>query len=90
MIDLCPAIHLINSTTLPLTQPKYHTKQKIQKSLQHTIPFYTQFKSLKRIHILDLIPPKPKHLKQFHYIPSLTNLTTNPIQLRPAIPSKQT
>ena len=51
MIDLWPAIDLINSTSVRLTEGKYDSKEKMEKSVEDSIRFYSQFKCVKRIHI---------------------------------------
>ena len=44
MIDLWPAIDLINSTSVRLTEGKYDSKEKMEKSVEDSIRFYSQFK----------------------------------------------
>ena len=90
MIDLWPAIDLINSTSVRLTEGKYDTKEKMEKSVEDSIRFYSQFKCVKRIHIVDLIGAKAKEVKEFDYIRSLRKVTTKPIEVGGGIRSKQT
>ena len=90
MIDLWPAIDLINSTSVRLTEGKYDSKEKMEKSVEDSIRFYSQFKCVKRIHIVDLIGAKAKEVKEFDYIRSLRKLTTKPIEVGGGIRSKQT
>ena len=67
MIDLWPAIDLINSTSVRLTEGKYDSKEKMEKSVEDSIRFYSQFKCVKRIHIVDLIGAKAKEVKEFEH-----------------------
>ena len=52
-------------------------QKKNGKSVEDSIRFYSQFKCVKRIHIVDLIGAKAKEVK-FDYIRSLRKLTTKP------------
>ena len=71
MIDLWPAIDLINSTSVRLTEGKYDSKEKMEKSVEDSIRFYSQFKCVKRIHIVDLIGAKAKEVKRIRLHPFL-------------------
>ena len=62
----------------------------MEKSVEDSIRFYSQFKCVKRIHIVDLIGAKAKEVKEFDYIRSLRKLTTKPIEVGGGIRSKQT
>ncbi|MEQ6087507.1 1-(5-phosphoribosyl)-5-((5-phosphoribosylamino)methylideneamino)imidazole-4-carboxamide isomerase [Staphylococcus saccharolyticus] len=90
MIELWPAIDLINSTSVRLTEGKYTSEEKVEKTVEESIQFYSQFECVTRIHIIDLIGAKTKEATEFNYIQSLRKLTLKPIEVGGGIRSKQT
>ena len=53
MIKLWPAIDLINATSVRLTEGKYGSEEKMTRSAEESIAFYSKFESVNRIHIVD-------------------------------------
>ncbi|MDI9230685.1 1-(5-phosphoribosyl)-5-((5-phosphoribosylamino)methylideneamino)imidazole-4-carboxamide isomerase [Staphylococcus caprae] len=81
MIELWPAIDLINSTSVRLTEGKYESEEKMERSVEDSIEFYSQFESVKRIHIVDLIGAKAKEARELDYIKTLRGRTHKPIEV---------
>ncbi|UMT75678.1 1-(5-phosphoribosyl)-5-((5-phosphoribosylamino)methylideneamino)imidazole-4-carboxamide isomerase [Staphylococcus roterodami] len=88
MIELWPAIDLIGSTSVRLTEGKYDSEEKMSRSAEESIAYYSQFESVKRIHIVDLIGAKAQHAREFDYIKSLRMLTTKDIEVGGGIRTK--
>ena len=55
MIEIWPAIDLIDNKSVRLTEGDYGTKEEMQRTPQEAIAFYAQFEQVKRIHIVDLM-----------------------------------
>lgn len=81
MIEIWPAIDLIDSTSVRLTEGKYETKESMTRTAEEAITFYSKFKSVTRIHIVDLIGAKNKQPVEQNYIEKLVKLTTLPIEV---------
>lgn len=81
MIELWPAIDLIGSTSVRLTEGKYDSEEKMSRSAEESIAYYSQFECVNRIHIVDLIGAKAQHAQEFDYIKSLRRLTTKDIEV---------
>ncbi len=81
MIELWPAIDLIGSTSVRLTEGKYDSEEKMSRSAEESIAYYSQFECVNRIHIVDLIGAKAQHARVFDYIKSLRRLTTKDIEV---------
>ena len=60
MIKIIPAIDLIDGENVRLRQGDYQQKTLMQRTPQEAIKFYSQFKQVARIHIIDLIAAKAK------------------------------
>lgn len=88
MIELWPAIDLIGSTSVRLTEGKYDSEEKMSRSAEESIAYYSQFECVNRIHIVDLIGAKAQHAREFDYIKSLRRLTTKDIEVGGGIRTK--
>lgn len=88
MIELWPAIDLIGSTSVRLTEGKYDSEEKMSRSAEESITYYSQFECVNRIHIVDLIGAKAQHAREFDYIKSLRRLTTKDIEVGGGIRTK--
>ncbi|BBK27341.1 MULTISPECIES: 1-(5-phosphoribosyl)-5-((5-phosphoribosylamino)methylideneamino)imidazole-4-carboxamide isomerase [Staphylococcus] len=81
MIKLWPAIDLINATSVRLTEGKYDSEEKMAKSAEESIKFYSQFDCVDRIHIVDLIGAKAQSAIEHDYIHTLRQLTEKPMEV---------
>lgn len=90
MIELWPAIDLINSTSVRLTEGKYDSEEKMKRTVEESIDFYSKFDCVTRIHVVDLIGAKAKEVRELDYIKSLRSLTHKPIEVGGGIRTKQT
>ncbi|HHA6896338.1 TPA: 1-(5-phosphoribosyl)-5-((5-phosphoribosylamino)methylideneamino)imidazole-4-carboxamide isomerase [Staphylococcus aureus] len=79
---------LIGSTSVRLTEGKYDSEEKMSRSAEESIAYYSQFECVNRIHIVDLIGAKAQHAREFDYIKSLRRLTTKDIEVGGGIRTK--
>ncbi|MBO1199036.1 1-(5-phosphoribosyl)-5-((5-phosphoribosylamino)methylideneamino)imidazole-4-carboxamide isomerase [Staphylococcus simiae] len=89
MIQIWPAIDLINSTSVRLTEGKYASEEKMTRSAEESIQFYNKFQCVRRIHIVDLIGAKEQKACEFTYINKLRQLTNKDIEVGGGIRTKQ-
>lgn len=90
MIKLWPAIDLINSTSVRLTEGKYDSEERMTRTAEESIQFYNQFQCVDRIHIVDLIGAKNQSSIEQDYIKTLRNLTDKPIEVGGGIRNETT
>nr|WP_263312782.1 1-(5-phosphoribosyl)-5-((5-phosphoribosylamino)methylideneamino)imidazole-4-carboxamide isomerase [Mammaliicoccus sp. Marseille-Q6498] len=81
MIEIWPAIDLIDSTSVRLTEGKYDSKEAMNRTAEEAIKFYSQFERVSRIHVIDLIGAKNQQPTESDYIEQLVQLTDLPIEV---------
>lgn len=81
MIEIWPAIDLIDSTSVRLTEGKYDSQESMPRTAEEAISFYSQFKQVSRIHVIDLIGAKNQQPTESDYIEQLVGLTELPIEV---------
>ncbi|WP_105993726.1 1-(5-phosphoribosyl)-5-((5-phosphoribosylamino)methylideneamino)imidazole-4-carboxamide isomerase [Staphylococcus simulans] len=90
MIEVWPAIDLIDSTSVRLTEGDYDTKEAMARTAEEAIAFYSKYTCVKRIHVIDLIAAKTKQPVEADYIEQLVGLTELPIEVGGGIRSIET
>lgn len=90
MIEIWPAIDLIDSTSVRLTEGKYETQEEMPRTAEEAIQYYTQFKQVSRIHVIDLIGAKNQNPTESDYIEQLVKLTDLPIEVGGGIRTTET
>ncbi|MBF7016273.1 1-(5-phosphoribosyl)-5-((5-phosphoribosylamino)methylideneamino)imidazole-4-carboxamide isomerase [Staphylococcus durrellii] len=90
MIKLWPAIDLINATSVRLTEGKYDSEEKMARSAEESIMYYSQFECVDRVHIVDLIGAKQRTSVEQDYIKTLRQLTSKPIEVGGGIRTVET
>lgn len=90
MIELWPAIDLINNQSVRLTEGDYATEERMARSPQEAIAFYNKFKSVKRIHIVDLMGALKQTPAEKDFIKELIQLSDSPVEIGGGIRSKET
>lgn len=90
MIEIWPAIDLIDSTSVRLTEGKYDSKESMPRTAEEAIAFYSKFKQVSRIHVIDLIGAKNQQPTEADYIEQLVSLTHLPIEVGGGIRSVET
>lgn len=90
MIEIWPAIDLIDSTSVRLTEGKYDSKESMARTAEEAIAFYSKFDQVSRIHVIDLIGAKKQQPTEADYIEQLVNLTHLPIEVGGGIRSIDT
>ncbi|WP_323704354.1 1-(5-phosphoribosyl)-5-((5-phosphoribosylamino)methylideneamino)imidazole-4-carboxamide isomerase [Mammaliicoccus sp. Dog046] len=81
MIEIWPAIDLIDSTSVRLTEGKYDSQESMPRTAEEAISFYSQYKQVSRIHVIDLIGAKNQQPTESDYIEQLVGLTELPIEV---------
>lgn len=90
MIELWPAIDLIDNQSVRLTEGKYESKEIMARTPEEAIAFYSQFDQVKRIHIVDLMGALHQKPAERDFISSLIRSSTHPIEIGGGIRSKET
>lgn len=90
MIELWPAIDLIDNQSVRLTEGKYESKEIMARTPEEAIAFYSQFDQVKRIHIVDLMGALHQKPAELDFISSLIRSSTHPIEIGGGIRSKET
>ncbi|RIN76303.1 1-(5-phosphoribosyl)-5-((5-phosphoribosylamino)methylideneamino)imidazole-4-carboxamide isomerase [Staphylococcus simulans] len=90
MIEVWPAIDLIDSQSVRLTEGDYETKEAMARTAEEAVQFYSRYKCVKRIHVIDLIAAKTKQPVEADYIEQLVGLTDLPIEVGGGIRSTET
>ncbi len=81
MIELWPAIDLINNQSVRLTEGDYDTKELMPRTPQEAIVFYNQFEQVKRIHIVDLMGALHQKPAEEAFIKELIQVSEHPIEI---------
>ena len=89
MIEVWPAIDLIDSQSVRLTEGDYETKEAMARTAEEAVQFYSRYKCVKRIHVIDLIAAKTKQPVEADYIEQLVGLTDLPIEVGGGIRSTE-
>lgn len=90
MIEIWPAIDLIDNQSVRLTEGDYNTSEKMGRTPQEAVAFYNQFDQVKRIHIVDLIGAKNKQPVESEFITQLVQLAERPVEIGGGIRSEET
>ena len=90
MIKLWPAIDLIGGKSVRLTEGDYQTTEVMMRSAEKSIEFYSQFDSVDRIHIVDLIGAKSQRSIEMDAIQQLVQMSQKPIEVGGGIRNKET
>ncbi|MBI5974417.1 1-(5-phosphoribosyl)-5-((5-phosphoribosylamino)methylideneamino)imidazole-4-carboxamide isomerase [Staphylococcus canis] len=88
MLKLWPAIDLIEGQSVRLTEGQYETSEKMPTSAEESIARYSQYDSVDRIHIVDLIGAKNQSTVESNYIESLIRRTDKPVEVGGGIRSE--
>lgn len=89
MIELWPAIDLINNQSVRLTEGDYATKELMPRTPQEAIAYYNQFDQVKRIHIVDLMGALHQKPAEDTFIKELIQVSERPIEIGGGIRSKE-
>ncbi|CAL27543.1 1-(5-phosphoribosyl)-5-((5-phosphoribosylamino)methylideneamino)imidazole-4-carboxamide isomerase [Staphylococcus carnosus] len=90
MIEVWPAIDLIDSTSVRLTEGDYETKEAMSRTAEEAIEFYSRYNCVTRIHVIDLIAAKQQTPLETNYIEQLVGLTQLPFEVGGGIRTLET
>lgn len=90
MIEIWPAIDLIDNKSVRLTEGDYATKEEMKRTPEEAIAFYTRYPQVTRIHIVDLMGAVKKQPTSSAYIETLLKKSTVPIEIGGGIRSEKT
>lgn len=90
MIELWPAIDLINNQSVRLTEGDYDTKELMTRTPQEAIAYYNQFEQVKRIHIVDLMGALHQKPAEEAFIKDLIQVSERPVEIGGGIRSQET
>lgn len=90
MIEIWPAIDLIDNKNVRLTEGDYATKEEMKRTPEEAIAFYNRYPQVTRIHIVDLMGAIKKQPTSSSYIERLLKRSTVPIEIGGGIRSEKT
>lgn len=90
MIELWPAIDLIDNQSVRLTEGDYDTKEVMSRTPQEAIAFYNTFKQVTRIHIVDLMGALHQKPAEESFIKDLIQTSACPVEIGGGIRSTDT
>ncbi|OJF94145.1 1-(5-phosphoribosyl)-5-((5-phosphoribosylamino)methylideneamino)imidazole-4-carboxamide isomerase [Alkalibacterium sp. 20] len=90
MIEIWPAIDLIDNQSVRLTEGVYASKEVMRRSPKEAIAFYNQFKEVTRIHIVDLMGALHQKPTEKTFIKELIASSTYPVEIGGGIRSTET
>lgn len=90
MIEIWPAIDLIENQSVRLTEGDYNSKEIMKRSPKEAISFYNQFKEVTRIHIVDLMGALKQKPTEKAFIKELIASSAYPVEIGGGIRSKET
>ncbi|WP_244244602.1 1-(5-phosphoribosyl)-5-((5-phosphoribosylamino)methylideneamino)imidazole-4-carboxamide isomerase [Marinilactibacillus kalidii] len=89
MIELWPAIDLIDQQSVRLTEGKYETKEVMSRTAEEAIAYYNQFDQVARIHIVDLMGALHQKPAEKTFITQLMQASNVPIEIGGGIRSEE-
>ena len=90
MIEIWPAIDLIEGKSVRLTEGDYDTKVEMKRTPEEAVAFYAKFPQVKRIHIVDLMGALRKNPEESETIRKLIKVSSLPIEIGGGIRSEET
>ncbi|WP_423189778.1 1-(5-phosphoribosyl)-5-((5-phosphoribosylamino)methylideneamino)imidazole-4-carboxamide isomerase [Alkalibacterium sp. f15] len=90
MIEIWPAIDLIDNQSVRLTEGVYASKEVMKRSPKEAIAFYNQFKEVTRIHIVDLMGALHQKPTEKAFIKELIASSAYPVEIGGGIRSTET
>lgn len=90
MIELWPAIDLIDQQSVRLTEGKYESKEVMSRTAEEAIGYYNQFNQVTRIHIVDLMGALHQEPAEKEFITNLLQHSKVPIEIGGGIRSRET
>lgn len=90
MIEIWPAIDLIDNKNVRLTEGDYATKEEMKRTPEEAIAFYNQFPQVTRIHIVDLMGAIKKQPTSSAYIETLLKTSSVSVEIGGGIRSEKT
>lgn len=90
MIEIWPAIDIIDGKNVRLTEGDYDTKEQMKRTPEEAIAFYATYPQVKRIHIIDLIGAKQESPAEQDTIRQLIAKSTLPVEIGGGIRSVET
>lgn len=90
MIELWPAIDLIDGRSVRLTEGDYGTCQPMLRTPEEAIGFYQGFSEVKRIHIVDLMGALAAGPTEMATLRELIKLSRLPVEIGGGIRSRET
>jgi len=90
MIEIWPAIDLIDKQSVRLTEGDYESKELMKRSPEEAIAFYNQFEQVKRIHIVDLMGALHQKPTEKEFIKNLIASSAYPVEIGGGIRSTET
>lgn len=90
MIELWPAVDLIDGQSVRLTEGDYNTGEVMPRTPMEAIRYYHRFKAVKRIHLVDLIGARERGPRELGTIEKLIAASRLPVEVGGGIRTEAT
>ncbi len=80
-MNIIPAIDLIDGQNVRLSQGDYEKKSQMKRTPEEALEFYAGFKSVTRIHVVDLIGALKQEALESNLVRKLSELSSLPLEI---------
>ena len=89
-MNIIPAIDLINGQNVRLSQGDYEKKSQMKRTPEEALEFYAGFKSVTRIHVVDLMGALKQEALESNLVRKLSELSSLPLEIGGGLRSLET
>lgn len=89
-MNIIPAIDLINGQNVRLSQGDYEKKSQMKRTPEEALEFYAGYKSVTRIHVVDLMGALKQEALESNLVRKLSELSSLPLEIGGGLRSLET
>lgn len=89
-MNIIPAIDLIDGQNVRLSQGDYKKKSQMKRTPEEALAFYAGFKSVTRIHVVDLMGALKQEALESNLVKKLSELSSLPLEIGGGLRSLET
>lgn len=89
-MNIIPAIDLINGQNVRLSQGDYKKKSQMKRTPEEALEFYAGYKSVTRIHVVDLMGALKQEALESNLVRKLSELSSLPLEIGGGLRSLET
>ena len=89
-MNIIPAIDLIDGQNVRLSQGDYEKKSQMKRTPEEALEFYAEYKSVTRIHVVDLMGALKQEALESNLVRKLSELSSLPLEIGGGLRSLET